>query len=256
MKLRILATTLVTAFVALSLLAPGAWAKKVHKTFKNESAVAANDFHVESTGAVPAPGIENASAKHVETGNQAFPDSVWADPPEEFDWNSDDNQEEIPAGEKLKVCAVLDGNGSIDGYFTRNGVALDTDRVASVQNILPDPGGETGTVAFTNEGAEPLVLINVEVRINNSGDPDAVGEFVPDGDLVPGIPTVLELGPGEMAAFPYSGADPTLAISMSDEAARASDPSDLFFELAADYPGDGSTPAGETSWGEIKNLYR
>ena len=221
--------------MALMLLTTNqALAGKWTKTFKNKSAVAANDFHFKKGNKK----IKTASAKKVGPPDEkAFPDKAFDPPVDEFDWTTAENLKEIPAEGKMKVTSTGTWAHTKDSYFTRDGVKLETKCVRTTVSINPTGNGLQGTVSFGNDTlTESVILGSVEVRVDNTADPDQVGEFIPDGTLVGGIPSSFTLNPGETRSFPYTATDASLAISISDYVALASAPDDQYWELTAERP--------------------
>jgi len=221
----------------------------ITRTFKNTSAVAANDFHGKVLGSGDGS-IDNASAylkKHPPPNEQAFPDKVFDPPVKEFDWTADECLKKIPKDSTMEVNVSgtrpeLESAGASGCYFTLNGTRLATESVANEKKIVPggghygrDCGG--GSVEFCNAFySETLLLTGVEVRVDNTGDPGEIGPYIPDGTLVPGIPSSFSLASGETLSFPYMATNPLLAVSMSDTAALASLPDDCYYELMAASP--------------------
>ena len=237
-----LATGLIVALTAGSALAG-----KYHRTFKNDDVVSANDFHGKT---VTGKNIVNAGAKHVETGNQAFPDKSGINA-DSFDWVAGDNLEAIPPGDKLKVCTTGNAGllGSPDSYLTNNGNPLTTKLVACNMRLSPTDG-TSGQLYVSNSqvGNQTVSLSNIQIRVNNTGDVNAVGEFVPDGTIIGG-PSSLTLLPGQHTVIAYSGSNAAQAVSISANVALASAPSDLYPQLYAEVPA--AAVPGVGTWGLI-----
>lgn len=264
-------------------------------TFKNKSAVTANDFHfsLEDGGL-----IKNASAR---LGNiPAFRDTALTGSPSLY-WKPGQSLLAVPAGQGIRVHWVGAPKKVVRDsvYFTLNGVKLAPagllpviQHLSSLHRIVPDGDGTTGTVIVKNDNTESVSLSTIRVFINNSDDPNAIGEFIPDGELLVEEASV-DLAPGDSVAFAYWGADPARAVCVDDLVAFSSATEDEYYELTAgapgqlgaccvgeacfamtgaecmeaggDYQGDGtncdttpcvSTATEPVSWGTIKSLYR
>jgi len=225
---------MVSIFVLTTQQAAGG--KKTY-TFKNTSAVSANDFFCAVDGT-----IDNASAYKTDPPprEQAFLDTVF-DPPtkKDFKWTSSQLVNEIPMDGKMEVNVSGDSPSLAPGgcHFTRNGSQLDTKVVILEPKIVPKGDDcRGGSVEFGNAFySETILLTGVEVRVDNTGDPEEIGPYIPDGTLVPGIPSSFSLAPGETLSFPYTATNLSLAISVSDTVALASSPDDGFYQLTAAY---------------------
>jgi hypothetical protein len=193
------------------------------KTFKNNDVVTATDFHAEFGGNL----VRTASSAN-------FPDQTFNPPVHSFDVNLTTN---ISPNNKMILNYVADGSvhGAPDSHFTPDAirtVSISTTQQINFTSLL------AGFVTFSNtDFNQPLILTGVEVRVDNTGDPFAIGGFTPNGALVPGIPSSFTLAPGETTAFNFTSTVPFAAVSMSDLAALSSAPDDTYFEQLATITG-------------------
>ncbi len=203
-------------------------AKTKKKTFKNTSAVAANDFHLVTFNG---KGVKNANCP----GFGAQSDKAFNPPEQTVDWASGDNVTPIPADGSIEI--TMEGapltEFSDDSYFTLNGVEVGTKMVACAANF-DNTGALTGAITFSNYGNEAIVLSSVIVHVDNNNNPISSGPaYSPTGSVVPGIPATINLGPGASQSFPYTFANAALFVSTQYNSALASDPGDLFDEQSS-----------------------
>ena len=220
------------------------------KTFRNNDVVDANDFNAvalypKSPGH-PGQPIKSAAAKDV-NGVKAFDDQAFGTAVNSFYWTPAQCQKVIKPDKTMTVSTTggpIDGNNS---YFTHRGVKIQTCQVPMDTEIRPE-NGSSGIIEFRNIfGAATITLSSVEVRINNTAVPGLW--YTPDGSLVSGIPSSFSLSAGETKTFPYTGSDPSKAISISKNVALASDPSVQYPELMAQIPA--SIVPTVSEWGLI-----
>lgn len=210
------------------------------KTFKNTSAVGANDFHCSRNSGK----IKNASAKPY------FGDTVLTPPANSFDWPTSSNLQEVPMGGSMTVY-VEGGEISGTSYFTRNGTQIGTKSVGNNTRYQASAANSGDIIFENNDPVETLIFSNVLLYSDNTGPLDAPNApFTLNGIPVGGFPSTFSLSPGQTISFPYTFVNPNLALICTYECAEASNPTNIFQEGLAQRAGGVSIPT-MSQWGLV-----
>lgn len=235
------------AVALICVTANDALAKAKIRFFKNDDAVAANDFHVVSVG--KKQNIRTAGVVHIETSNHPWPDKTFIPRVKEFDWTKAENTEEIPANHWIQVRTCDIAASTINSYFTRDGAKLTTKGYSTKRRAVLSRRPGMVSIIFENiEHTERLYLSDVAVTINNSGDPEDES-FSPDGEFVY-TETAFWLEPGEKRLFDIPDVDTSLAIHISSQTSAEGD-SDIFPEIDIMYVEGIYGAPSLTQWGMI-----
>jgi hypothetical protein len=213
---------------------------KEHKTFKNVSAVGANDFTLVTTATGDDEGIQDASIKRGD-GTHPFPDTALAGHPPTMTWPTSTHLgADIAVDSIVVVCVELRGKNAHIGdcLFSRGGILIGTDAVKT--DVKQETSSSGPIYKVKNPSAsENIRLTDVEVR--KDGNPASIfitGGYVGGGTLVSST-ALVTLAPGDSASFPIGGTIAGKAMSIRFDAARSSAPTIKFYTLSADIAGTG-----------------
>lgn len=206
-------------------------------TIKNNSAVAANDFHLKVK--VPLPGMGGTPiikkvvfVPGAAGQNGAFKDSVFSTPyPSSADWGVAENNFAIPPGQGFRIQLWGNGYDKDSTYLTRNGTPISTNGL-KVRMEINKSGGGGGAMKIVNEDGSGILLQNLELHINNTNFPFDSVNYSPTGSLVSGIPVSMMINPGDSVEYQYTGNLPGNWITLHFLAARTSVPGE-YFEMGA-----------------------